>query len=73
MKRLALLLACVALLLGLSGSALANSSLHAGSRSKHVKHHIRDHRPAPKGTAIGPRGDGDADNHGAPTDGDGNF
>jgi hypothetical protein len=73
MKTLAATLSSLALALSLGGPALAQS-LSAGHTSKpkhakphHARHHVTHH------TGIGPGGDGDGDNHGAPSDGDGNF
>lgn len=74
MKNLAILTAVLAFALGLVGSALAASATQHGSRpTRHAARHHRHHRPAHRRTGIGPGGDQDADNHGAASDGDGNF
>ena len=72
MKTLATSTAAIALALSLSGTALANAT-RVDSSAKHAKHPLRHHRPTHKHTGIGPGGDQDSDNHGAPSDGDGNF
>ena len=73
MKTLATSTAAIVLALGLTGSAFANAT-RADASAKHAKHHVRrHHRPTHKHTGIGPGGDQDSDNHGAPSDGDGNF
>ena len=72
MKTLATFASALAIALGLGGSALADAA-HTGVATHHHKHHLRHHRPAATHPRIGPGGDQDGDNHGAPTDGDGNL
>ena len=68
------LLALLALLGTVTG-ATAQSAL-AQTRAHHQKHHHHHAANTPKrhhGTGIGSGGDQDGDNHGAPSDGDGNL
>jgi hypothetical protein len=68
------LLALLALLGTVTGataqSALAQTRAHHQTRHHH---HIAKTRKHHQGTGIGPGGDQDSDNHGAPSDGDGNL
>ena len=72
MKTLATFASALAVALGLGGSALADAA-HTGAVTHHPKHHLRHHRATPTHMRIGPGGDQDSDNHGAPSDGDGNL
>jgi hypothetical protein len=56
-----------------TGTALAASKHHSKHHSRH--HSTRHHKPTHHSTGIpqGNVGDNDADNHGGPSDGDGNI
>jgi hypothetical protein len=68
MKTIATATGALVLALTLSGAALAQTST---THARHAGHHRLHHANAR--TGIGPGGDQDGDNHGAPSDGDGNF
>lgn len=54
----------------LAGAATAAPASHSVKPAAHATHHKRHHHATHK---IGPGGDRDGDNSGAPSDGDGNF
>jgi hypothetical protein len=69
MKLIATTLGTLTLAVSLAGSGLAQSRVSSKRPLTHHRvHHVRHMH-----TGIGPGGDQDGDNHGAPSDGDGNF
>jgi hypothetical protein len=72
MKSIAATIGTLVIALGLGGTALAGPQQRTASKAKLAHHHRRHHRRHMH-TGIGPGGDQDGDNHGAPSDGDGNL
>jgi hypothetical protein len=56
-----------------AGTALAASHHHHSSRRHHSTHHSKHHSTHHSGIPQCNVGDNDADNHGGPSDGDGNI
>jgi len=56
-----------------ASAAVSRSGAHARLHKHHRHHHRRHHRRVVQRPTIGPGGDEDSDNSGAPSDGDGNI
>lgn len=70
-NRVRSLLSAALVLLAFSVAAVAPASAFAHARPRHVSHH-HAHPPVHRGIPQHGGGDGDSDNFGAPSDGDGN-